>query len=381
MEKIIKLSGRIDTTNAEEIEKNINKEIENFEGQLTLDAKDLEYISSAGLRVIMRLKKANDLIRVINCNLEIYEIFQMTGFTQIIDISKTLREITVDGCEIIGEGFFGVVYRVDSETIVKVYKKGSSIDSVKREIELARKAFIMGIPTAIPYDIVKVGNLYGAVFELINSSSLQNLIKNGADLDKLAKDTVEVLKKIHSTELPEGELPSKRKEKIEWAKECSKFLPEKTGKKLIELIENIPERNTMIHGDFHIKNIMKQNDEIILIDMDTISAGHPIFELGAIYATYEGFASVNKNNSIEFLGISYEQSLEFLELTYKYYFNGMNQEYIDEIKNKAKIICYLEILWLRSNFMEEGNEIYQKDLEFAKNYLIENVEKIDKLDF
>ena len=36
MEKIIKLSGRIDTTNAEEIEKNINKEIENFKGQLTL---------------------------------------------------------------------------------------------------------------------------------------------------------------------------------------------------------------------------------------------------------------------------------------------------------------------------------------------------------
>lgn len=381
MEKIIKLSGRIDTTNADVIEKSINKEIENFKGQITLDAKELEYISSAGLRIIMRLKKANDLLRVINCNLEVYEIFQMTGFTQIIDISKTLREISVDGCEVIGEGFFGVVYRIDPETIVKVYKKGSSIDSVKREIELARKAFIMGIPTAIPYDIVKVGELYGAVFELINSSSLQTLIKNGTDLDKLAKDTVEVLKKIHSTKLPEGELPSKRKEKIEWVKDCSKLLPEKTANKLLELIEKVPETNTMIHGDFHIKNIMKQNDEIILIDMDTISVGHPIFELGAIYATYEGFASVNKNNCIEFLGISYEQSLEFLNLTYKYYFDGKTQEYIDGIIDKAKIICYLVILWIRSNFMEEGNEIHKQDIEFAKNYLIENVDKIDKLDF
>ena len=263
----------------------------------------------------------------------------------------------------------------------EVYKKGSSIDSVKREIELARKAFIMGIPTAIPYDIVKVGELYGAVFELINSSSLQTLIKNGTDLDKLAKDTVEVLKKIHSTKLPEGELPSKRKEKIEWVKDCSKLLPEKTANKLLELIEKVPETNTMIHGDFHIKNIMKQNDEIILIDMDTISVGHPIFELGAIYATYEGFASVNKNNCIEFLGISYEQSLEFLNLTYKYYFDGKTQEYIDGIIDKAKIICYLVILWIRSNFMEEGNEIHKQDIEFAKNYLIENVDKIDKLDF
>lgn len=381
MEKIIKLVGRIDATNSEEIEANINKEIENFEGQLVLDAKDLEYISSSGLRIIMRLKKKNDQTRVINCNLEIYEIFHMTGFTQIMDISKGLREMSVDGCEIIGEGFYGLVYRIDPETIVKVYKKGNSIDSVKREIELARKAFVLGIPTAIPYDIVKVGDLYGSVFELINSSSLQKLIKDGADIDKLAKETVEVLKKIHSTKLEEGELPSKRKEKIEWAKDCSNLLPEKTLKKLIDLLEKLPETNTMIHGDFHVKNIMKQNDEIILIDMDTISLGHPIFELGAIYATYKGYASVDKNNTLDFLGIPLEQSQEFLRLTYKYYFEGKSQDYIDEVINKAKIICYLQILWIRSKYMEEGNEIHKKDIEFAKNYLIENVEKINTLDF
>ncbi len=106
MEKIVKLEGRIDTTNAEEIEKKINKEIENFDGQITLDAKNLEYISSSGLRIIMRLKKKNDLTRVINCNLEIYEIFHMTGFTQIMDISKSLKEISIDGCEKSGEGFY-----------------------------------------------------------------------------------------------------------------------------------------------------------------------------------------------------------------------------------------------------------------------------------
>ena len=381
MEKIIKLVGRIDTTNAEEIEESINKQIENFEGQLILDARELEYISSSGLRIIMRLKKKNDQTKVINCNLEIYEIFHMTGFTQIMDISKSLREISIDGCEKIGEGFYGDVYRINNDTIVKVYKKGNSIDSVKKEIELARKAFVLGIPTAIPYDIVKVGDLYGSVFELINSSSLQKLIIDGADIDKLAKETVEVLKKIHSTKLEEGELPSKRKEKIEWAKDCSQLLPEKTLKKLIDLLEKLPETNTMIHGDFHIKNIMKQDDEIILIDMDTISVGHPIFELGAIYATYGGFASVNKNNTLEFLGISLEQSQKFLDLTYKYYFEGKSQEYIDEVINKAKIICYLQILWIRSKFMEEGNEIHKKDIEFSKNYLIENVEKINTLEF
>ena len=87
------------------------------------------------------------------------------------------------------------------------------------------------------------------------------------------------------------------------------------------------------------------------------------------------------NNTLEFLGISLEQSQKFLELTYKYYFEGKSQEYIDEVINKAKIICYLQILWIRSKYMEEGNEIHKKDIEFAKNYLIENVEKINTLEF
>lgn len=239
----------------------------------------------------------------------------------------------------------------------------------------------MGIPTAIPYDIVKVGDLYGSVFELINAKSLQELIIDGADIDSLVKESVDVLKIIHSTKLKDGELPSKREEKIECAKYCSQFLPKEIGDKLVHLLEALPETNTMLHGDFHIKNLMKQNNELILVDMNTISVGHPIFEFGAMYSTYQGFASVDKNNTKEFLGISLEESKRFLELTYKYYFEDKNQEYIDDVLEKAKIISYLQILWIRSNFMEKDNEIHKKDIEFAKNYLIEHVNKIDTLEF
>ena len=52
----------------------------------------------------------------------------------------------------LGEGANGKVYRYDSDTIVKVYKDSVSLEDIKRERELARTAFILGIPTAIPYD-------------------------------------------------------------------------------------------------------------------------------------------------------------------------------------------------------------------------------------
>lgn len=377
MEKIIELSGRIDSNNVEKIEKTIQEELNGFNGVLLFDAQKLDYISSAGLRMILRFKKANETTKVVNCKSEVYEVFEMTGFTEMMDISKALREISVDGCEVIGEGFYGIVYRIDPETIVKVYRKGSSIDSVKREIELARKAFVMGIPTAIPYDIVKVGDLYGSVFELLNSQSIPKLIVEGADIDKLARDSVEILKKIHSTILSQNELPSQKEKKIVWIKDCANYLPEETTKQLINWIESIPETNTMVHGDFHIKNMMLQNGELLLIDMDTLSIGHPIFELGAIYATYFGFACVNHNNPQEFLGITYEQSKKILELTFDYYFDGKPEEYKQKMIEKAKVISSLEVLWYRTQFLEPDNETQKKEIEFCQKYLIENMPNVD----
>jgi len=378
-EIIIYLEGRLDTTTAPILE----EELENITEpkNLVFDFENLEYISSAGLRLILKAKKQTETVKVINCNPEVYEIFNMTGFAEIMDVTKALREVSIDECEVIGEGFYGTVYRLDQETIVKVYKEGYSIESVKREIDLARKAFVLGIPTAIPYDIVKVGNLYGSVFELLNSKSLQKRIVEGADVDKIVRDTVEILKKMHNTVIKNNELPSKKERIIELANDCKPYLPDEIWKKLIYLIESVPETNTMIHGDFHIKNIMEQNDEILLIDMDTISVGHPIFELGAIYATYEGFACVNKNNTQEFLGITLEQSKKILDLTYKYYFDDKSSEYIEEIMNKAKVIAYLQVLWLKQKFLEENNEVQKQEIEFCKNYFINNLSNIDSLAF
>ena len=57
MEKIIKLTGKIDSNNINELEKNIMEEIKDFEGDIIFDAEELEYISSAGLRMILKVKK------------------------------------------------------------------------------------------------------------------------------------------------------------------------------------------------------------------------------------------------------------------------------------------------------------------------------------
>ena len=376
MGKVFKLIGRIDTTNVDKIENNIKEEIKDYDGDIVFDAENLEYISSAGLRMILRTKKTNNKTKVINCNREIYEIFEMTGFSEMMDISKAYRNISVDGCEVIGDGFYGIVYRINPETIVKVYKQPNSLDMIIRERELAKKAFVLGIPTAIPYDIVKVGDRYGSVFELINSKSLAKSIEEGYSIESLAKSCVEILKKMHSTLLTHGELPNKKVKIIEMANECRNYLKLETFNSIIDFITNIPETNTMMHGDFHIKNLMKQDDDILLIDMDTLSIGNPIFEFGAMYATYVGFACVNKNNPVDFLGITYEQSIKIWECIFNGYYENKSESEKESLLKQIKIICYLEVLFIRTKFMDDTNKFRKAEIDFCVNYIDEHINNI-----
>lgn len=378
----VKLNGRIDSSNAAEKEQQINSLIGSYTGEIVLDAAELEYISSAGLRIILRLKKAYPDIRIINASSEVYEIFDMTGFTEMMDISKAYREISVDGCEVIGEGANGKVYRIDSDTIVKVYKNHDALEEIHNERELARKAFVMGVPTAIPYDVVRVGDLYGSVFELLNAKSFAKLLIADPSLtDALAKDSVDILKTIHSTMLKPGELPDKKAEALVWAEYCRDHLPAEVGDKLVKLVSEIPDTLNMLHGDYHIKNIMQQNGENLLIDMDTLSMGHPVFEFAAIYLAYVGFSCIDHNNVKDFLGIPYEQAGQFWKATLRYYFGTDDEALLQDIENKAAIIGYARVLRRTFRKAKESEEYKARLIEYCKNTLCDLVPKTDKLYF
>ena len=85
---IITPEGRLDTVTAPEMDSAI-KEILPGLTELTLDLEKLEYISSAGLRVLLTTQKAMNVqgkMSVINVNETVMEIFEVTGFSEILDI-------------------------------------------------------------------------------------------------------------------------------------------------------------------------------------------------------------------------------------------------------------------------------------------------------
>ena len=127
---------RVDTQNAADFEESIFKILGSQRAEkIVLNLQDLDYISSVGLRIVLKIKKQFNELSIIEVSSEVYEIFSMTGFTDIIDIKKALRVVSIEGCKIIGEGFYGKVYRISPDTILKHYFKGNPVeDGVSGEI-------------------------------------------------------------------------------------------------------------------------------------------------------------------------------------------------------------------------------------------------------
>ena len=175
----ILLTGRLDSTAAATATTLIEKGLAEYEpiSDLVCDAQDLEYISSAGLRIFLMLAKKYRGFRVTNAIQNVYEVFDMTGFTKMMTVERALRRLSIDGLEEIGRGGVGIVYRIDDETIIKVFREGTSLDEVKREITMAKEAFVLGMSTAISFDCVQVGNQYGLIYELLKAHTLSTIVR------------------------------------------------------------------------------------------------------------------------------------------------------------------------------------------------------------
>ena len=377
------LQGHIDSNNAADVEAEITEarssgDIKN----VVIDMQDLQYISSAGLRILLRLKKIYPELRVVNVSSEVYEVLNITGFTEMMNVQKAYRELSVEGCEVIGQGANGKVYRIDADTIVKVYYKPDALPDIERERELARTALILGIPTAIPYDIVKIGEGYGSVFELLNAKSFAKLIQDDpGKTDEVIAMSVDLLKKIHGTLVNPDKMPDMKKVAQNWAAFLKDYLPEENFNKLVSLVDAVPEDLHMLHGDYHLKNIMLQDEEVLLIDMDTLCTGHPVFEFASIFNAYQGYSELDHDNMMQFLGIPYETGGHIWEKTLELYFDGRSREEIAEIADKAKLIGYTRNMrrLIRRDALE--NEKGRAEVENCKKHILELTEKLDTLTF
>ncbi|MBQ7266196.1 MAG: phosphotransferase [Firmicutes bacterium] len=352
-ENNIKIFGRIDSNNAKEFEDKLLASFTVGE-EANIDASELEYVSSAGLRVFLKLKKViGAQVNIREVSKEVYDIFDVTGFTSIINISKKLRNISVEGMEVIGEGANGKVYRMDDENVIKVFAPSVPIETVQQERDFARAAFVAGVPTAIAYDVVKCGESYAAVYELLKARTLSTVIREEPErAEEFGTRMGELLKLLHSTQADTSIMENMLDVYKKRAESMRKYLTDAETEKLKSVYEALAETTTMLHGDFHVNNVMLMGDELIFIDMSDVGYGHPLLDWGSTFLPMVHIGRRNPASVERYLGINYELTQKVWNNMVKTYFGKENAEKGEKLAEIYGFAKYMLVPFIYTKFDE-----------------------------
>ncbi len=387
---VIPLEGALDSVTAPAFSREIDRlrAAQEYEA-LVFDAKKLTYISSIGLRIIIRVIKEEKVqkhapVSIIEARKEVYAILEMTGLTELIKVEKSYREISLEGSRLIGKGFFGQVFQLDEDTVVKLYADGKeSLPLMKREQSLARKAFIRGIPTAIPYDIVRVGDQYGTVFELLQAQTFNDLVReheqDRGKLEELMALYVSCLKQVHATEMERGELPLARDNMLERLRSLQEVLPVEIIGRLQNLLAELPEDLHVVHCDFQMKNVMLCHGEPMLIDMETLCTGQPLFDLQALYVSYKAFKEDEPGNAMAFMGLHDETQDYIWQRLLELYFGTEDRGRLKALEDKIRVAAYIRFLHTLENTWHKGRALTEVRIKNTRKQLQELLSRVDSL--
>ena len=264
---IVKLAGRLDTACSAQVTAEIDRTLAEA-GEicsLMCDCEHLEYISSSGLRILLMLSRRYKDFTVVNVQPQVYDVLETTGFTKIMQVSRAMRLLSVEGCQLIGIGGVGKVYRLDGDTIIKVFREGTTLEEVRHEIAMSKEAFVLGMPTAISFDVVRVpvgeGECYGLVYELLRAETLSSMIaKHPERIDEFAQKYAHLFLQLHDIEVPtDGHVPSAIERERRQVEHIGRYFPQQSIDMMRYILDAIHEGNRLLHMDLQTKNAMIQD--------------------------------------------------------------------------------------------------------------------------
>ena len=346
-EATLTLCGRLDTAVSSQVSADINQLLATAGTiqHLTVDAGQLEYISSSGLRILLMLAKRFKQFRITEVNPEVYDVLSMTGFTKMMTVERALRQLSVDGCEVIGVGGVGTVFRLNDDTIIKVFREGTTMDEVRKEITMSKEAFVMGMPTAISFDMVRVGSQYGLVYELLHAQTLSACLKQAPErVDELARKYAGLFRQMHAIQVPaDSSVPDALEHERNQVLHIRRYFPQEKIDILLQILDTVPASNSLLHLDLQAKNAMIQNEELMLIDMGEVGYGHPILDLAHAYSAMVSLVC----DYDKIIGIPRELGTELWNRAIDYYFEGLPADVVALRKEQIKALsCVRNFSWL-----------------------------------
>lgn len=377
---------RLDTGSAPLFEKQLKEQVEGLasDTNIIMDLDNLTYISSTGLRIILRLKKSFPRCEMVNVGPEPRKILEMTGFTDFMIVHlKPMVIPPVEG-EIIARGSNGEIYSIGEDIIVKMFTEKTTLAEIEEEWNKAKTAFTLGIPCVICYSVVNDGKRNGIMFEKLNTKTLDKLIyKDYENFDRYADMFADLFYSIHTTSDRNRKLMSVKENQISLV-ESADYLTDKEKTELYSFLKSIPETDTIIHGDFHPRNLGMVDGELIAIDMAEIGYGHPVFDFVSTYYDLVFSGRTFPEVTPFFFGLEIPDLKRLWDRMLQQYFGGLSEEdanWINEMLDELVGLRTIMLPILHPNKPKEKHEEWIRiGRERLDGKLVELSEKVRRFD-
>ena len=375
-EVTIRYEGRLDSVSAPIVQGELQTQLAN-QGDiddLVWDAGELTYLSSMGLRVLLGLKKQYSNFHIVEAGMEVFNILDVTGFTQIIPTARKLRQVSIDGCELVGKGGVGTVYRLSDDTIIKVFRKDTTMDVLNTEMNMAKESFLLGMPTAITFDVVRVGEQFGLVYELLKAKTLSDCIKQHPErVDEYANLYARLFRQLHSIEVRnDGIIGDSYEKEINQLNHIRRYFDDESVDLLIHIVQSIPKGNRLLHGDLQTKNVMLQDGELMMIDMGEVGYGHPLLDLAHSYSSLVSLIGDYEAT----IGFPRKYGETFWNTMMSVYFEGESAETIAHRNEQIRVVSLVRNFgWLSlsdsfpSEVIKECQDLFRERVKNHKEHI------------
>lgn len=232
------------------------------------------------------------------------------------------KEISIDRLECIGKGGTGECYRLDEDKIIKLYYDGIPEERAVCEKECARTALTIGVPTAISYDKVRVGNRTGVIYEELRGYTLAEAICKQPE--RIAEYGTEFARIAHTLHDVKGDFSKFPKSTDVIRSEVSKidYADSDTIARIYAFLDELDEYDSYVHGDFHLNNVMICDGESRIIDLGGFSVGCPMFDIATLYFQLFEAPEIKYGERSSFTGLTKEQHSLFWEAFISAYFEN-----------------------------------------------------------
>ena len=295
-----------------------------------------------------------------------------------------VREFDPTGRTIVCDHLDMTVWDVGDGRIVRSGDRTATFEKALRSFKLYETAYRSTGMTPRPYEVVHVDQRYGVMVEYVRGFSLGFHLTLGIYSPIEAGELLgDISLRMHGIELREGY--DMQALFIGMARCIEPHLPARHAERLVELISSIPPRDTLLHGDIHAGNVIINRSGAHLIDMDTISFGHPVFDLAITEAhIYHGIAQ-----KVVDLDISLESATRSADVlwgaTLRRYFQGRSEDEIARIGQRIEILTQLTRCCGGPMYFEEDKEQTQywisENIEAFTELLTNTLPQVECLDF